>query len=157
MYDLENPCHLIEVLPFIKNYHISSVILFLCRSRQDLCVVLSNKRTLTKWIIPFVCRFQEYSFFIVCNMAVVKNNRTLWTVPFSRYSGQIHSQYFFFTFIRKVTWLIKFETRKCSEVKDLTFFPLCRGICENVFHFFTLTMNNTFCLSFSGIFFFYCL
>jgi hypothetical protein len=25
---------------------------------------------------------------------------------------------------RKVSWLIKFETRKCSEVKDLTFVPL---------------------------------
>ena len=36
---------------------------------------------------------------------------------------QLHSEYFFFTFIRKVAWLIKFETRKCSEVKDLTFFP----------------------------------
>ena len=36
---------------------------------------------------------------------------------------QIHSEYFFFTVIRKVMWLIKFETRKCSEVKDLTCFP----------------------------------
>ena len=26
--------------------------------------------------------------------------------------------------LRKVSWLIKFETRKCSEVKDLTFVPL---------------------------------
>jgi hypothetical protein len=79
-------------------------------------------------------------FFIVCNLAVVKYYRMLWTVPFSRYSGrvrfvaktyfifllsrasnrQIQSEYFFFTFIRKVTWLSKFETRKCSEVKDLT-------------------------------------
>jgi hypothetical protein len=35
---------------------------------------------------------------------------------------QIHSEYLFFTFIRKATWLIKFETRKCSEVNDLTVF-----------------------------------
>jgi hypothetical protein len=44
-------------------------------------------KTLAKWIIPFVCRFQEYSFFIVCNLAIVKYYRTLGTVPFSRYSG----------------------------------------------------------------------
>ena len=33
--------------------------------------------------------------------------------------------------------MIKFETRKCAEVKDF-----CRGICENVFHFFTLTCRK---------------
>jgi hypothetical protein len=99
---------------------------------------------------------------------VVKYYRTLWTVLFSRYSGSIsicfvrqwlkysewiwrfaareckkvHSKYFFFTFICKVTWLIKFETRKCSEVKEFNLFPLCRGICENVFNFFTLTCRK---------------
>jgi hypothetical protein len=31
---------------------------------------------------------------------------------------------------------------KCSDAKDLIFFPLCRGICENVFHFFTLTCRK---------------
>jgi hypothetical protein len=36
---------------------------------------------------------------------------------------QIHSEYFFFIFIHKVTWYIKFESRKCSDVKDLTCLP----------------------------------
>jgi hypothetical protein len=36
---------------------------------------------------------------------------------------EIHSEYFFFTFIHKVTLLIKFETRKRSDVNDLTFLP----------------------------------
>ena len=63
-------------------------------------------------------------------------------LPSRASNRQIHSEYFFFTFIRKVTRLIKFETRKCFEVKDLTFSSLCRGICENVFHFFTLTCRK---------------
>jgi hypothetical protein len=38
---------------------------------------------------------------------------------FAASNRQIHSEYFFFTFIHKVTWLIKFETRTCSDVKDI--------------------------------------
>ena len=50
---------------------------------------------------------------------------TLWAVVFANYftvlpsrasNRQFHSEYFLFTFICKVTWLIKFETRKCSDV-----------------------------------------
>jgi hypothetical protein len=37
-------------------------------------------------------------------------------LPLCASNRQIHSEYFFFTVIRKVTWLIKFETRKCSDV-----------------------------------------
>ena len=47
----------------------------------------------------------------------------LTVLPSRASNRQIQSEYFFFTFIRKVTRLIKFETGKCSEVKDLTFFP----------------------------------
>ena len=77
-----------------------------------------------------------FNFFPLCR-GICENVCHFFT--FAASIRQIHSEYFFFTFIHKVTWLIKFETRKCSDVKDLTFFPLCRGICENVFHFFTLT------------------
>jgi hypothetical protein len=63
-----------------------------------------------------------FNFFSLCAVVFAK---TYFTFLPSRVSNcQIHSEYFFFIFIRKVTWLIKFETRKCSYV--------------NVFHFFTL-------------------
>jgi hypothetical protein len=62
-----------------------------------------------------------FNFFSRCTVVFAK---TYFIFLLSRASNrQIHSEYFFFTFIRKVTWLIKFETRKCSEVKDLTCFP----------------------------------
>jgi hypothetical protein len=56
-------------------------------------------------------------------------------LPSRASNRQIHSEYFFFTFIRKVTWLIKFETRKCSEVKDLTFFPSAVVFAKTYFTF----------------------
>jgi hypothetical protein len=37
--------------------------------------------------------------------------------------------------LRKVTWLIKFETLKCSEVKDLTFFPSAVGFAKTYITF----------------------
>ena len=42
---------------------------------------------------------------------------------------------FLLYFMRKVTWLIKFETRKCSEVKDLTFFPSAAVFAKTYFTF----------------------
>jgi hypothetical protein len=77
---------------------------------------------------------EDLTFFPLCR-GICENAFHFFTL--ACLNRQIHSEYFFFIFIRKVTWLIKFETRKCSDVKDLTFFPLCHGICENVFHFFT--------------------
>jgi hypothetical protein len=60
-----------------------------------------------------------------CSLCAVVFAKTYFTVLPSRASNrQIHSEYFFITFIRKVTWLIKFESWKYSDV--------------NVFHFFTL-------------------
>jgi hypothetical protein len=56
-------------------------------------------------------------------------------LPSRASNRQIHSEYFFFTFIRNLTWLIKFETRKCSEVKDLTFFPSAMVFTKTYFTF----------------------
>ena len=64
----------------------------------------------------------RFNFFFLCAVVFAKTYFTF--LPSRASNRQIHSEYFFFTFIRKVTWLIKFETRKCSDV--------------NVFHFFTL-------------------
>jgi hypothetical protein len=64
-----------------------------------------------------------FNLFPLCAVVFAKTYFTF--LPSRASNRQIHSEYFFFTFIRKVTWLIKFETRKCSDV--------------NVFHIFTLT------------------
>jgi hypothetical protein len=53
-------------------------------------------------------------------------------------------EFFFFTFIRKVTWLRKFETRKCSEVKDLTFFPFAVVFAKTYFTFLPSRAANSF-------------
>jgi len=55
-----------------------------------------------------------YNFFSLYAVAFAKTYFTF--LPSRALNRQIHSEYFFFTFIRKVTWLIKFETRKCSDV-----------------------------------------
>jgi hypothetical protein len=47
-----------------------------------------------------------------------------------------------FTFIRKVTWLIKFETRKCSEVKDLTLFLSAVVFAKTYFTFLPSRATN---------------
>ena len=61
-----------------------------------------------------------FNFFFRCAVVFAKIYFTC--LPSRASNRQIHSEYFFFTLIRKVTWLIKIETRKCSEVKDLAFF-----------------------------------
>ena len=68
-----------------------------------------------------------FNFFSLCAVVFVKTYFTF--LPSRASNCQIHSDYFFFTFICKVTWLIKFETRKCSDV--------------NVFHCFNLACLNT--------------
>jgi hypothetical protein len=79
------------------------------------------------WLVNSRCIFRVFSYlglisfiFAAAGVFAIGFNSCL---PLRASNRQIHSEYFFFTFIRKVTWLIKFETRKCSEVKDLTFFP----------------------------------
>jgi hypothetical protein len=63
-----------------------------------------------------------FTFYSLCAVVFAK---TYFTFLRSRaWNRQIHSEYFFFTLMRKIPWLIPFETRKCSDV--------------NVFHFFTL-------------------
>jgi hypothetical protein len=59
-------------------------------------------------------------------------------LPSHASNRQIHLEYFFFTLIRKVTRLIKIETRKCSKVKDLTFFTLMCIKLPNSFGIFLL-------------------
>ena len=49
-------------------------------------------------------------------------------LPSHASNRQIHSEYFFFTFI-------KFETRKYSEVKDLTLFPSAVVFAKTYFTF----------------------
>jgi hypothetical protein len=86
------------------------------------------------WLVNSRCIFRVISYLglISFNFTAAGvfargfNCFTLWPVVFaktyltvlpSRASNrQIHSEYFLFTFICKVTWLIKFETRKCSDV-----------------------------------------
>ena len=97
------------------------------------------------WLVNSRCIFRVFSYlglisFIFTAAGVFAWGFNIFTLACIK--TPIHSEYFFFTFIRKVTWLIKFETRKCSEVKDLSFFSLWRGICESVFHFFTLTCRK---------------
>ena len=55
-----------------------------------------------------------FNFFSLCAVVFAKTHFTF--LPSCASNRQIHSEYFFFTFIRKVTWFIKFETRKCSNV-----------------------------------------
>ena len=80
------------------------------------------------WLVNSGCILRVYSYLWLIALIFTTLPEYLhedWTLLPSRASNrQINSEYFFFTFIRKVTWWIKFETRKCSEVKDLTFFPL---------------------------------
>jgi hypothetical protein len=59
---------------------------------------------------------KEYSFFIVCNLAVVKYYRTLWTVPFSRYSGSI-SICFVRQWLKYSEWIWWFAAREGKQVK----------------------------------------
>ena len=59
-----------------------------------------------------------FNFFPLCAVVFAKTYFTF--LPSSALNRQIHSEYFFFTFICKVTWLIKFETRECSDVNVKT-------------------------------------
>jgi hypothetical protein len=79
------------------------------------------------WLVDSRCIFRVFSYLgLISFIFTAAGVFASWGFNFlpSRASiRQIHSEYFFFTFICKVTWLMKFETRKCSKVKDLTFFP----------------------------------
>jgi hypothetical protein len=55
-----------------------------------------------------------FNFFSLCAVVFAKMYFTF--LPSRASNRQIHSEYFFFTFIHKVTWLIKIEIRKCSDV-----------------------------------------
>jgi hypothetical protein len=97
------------------------------------------------WLVNSRCIFRVFSYLGLISFIFPMPGYLHEDLTFllSRTSNrQIHSEHFIFTFIRKASWLIKFETRRCSEVKDLTFILLCRGICENVFHFFTFTCRK---------------
>ena len=62
-----------------------------------------------------------FNFFSLCVVVFAKTYFTF--LPSRAPNRQIHSEYFFFIFIHKVTWYIKVESRKCSDVKDLTCLP----------------------------------
>ena len=70
----------------------------------------------------FLCIFLFKINFVhfYCYRGILHEDLTF--LPSCASNRQIHSEYFFFTLIRKITWLIKFESRKCSDVKDLTLF-----------------------------------
>ena len=63
-----------------------------------------------------------FNIFFLC--AVVFAIAYFTFLPSRASNRQIHSEYFLFTFIRMVTWLIKFETRKYSDVNVFPFFTL---------------------------------
>jgi hypothetical protein len=63
-----------------------------------------------------------FNIFFLC--AVVFAITYFTFLPSRASNRQIHSEYFLFTFIRMVTWLIKFETRKYSDVNVFPFFTL---------------------------------
>jgi hypothetical protein len=69
--------------------------------------------------LPFVCRFQEYFVFIVCNLTIVKYYRTLWTIPFNRYSGSI-SICFVRQWLKYSEWIWRLEAREGKKVKSFT-------------------------------------
>jgi hypothetical protein len=77
------------------------------------------------WLVNSRCIFRVFSYLGLISFLPLPGylHEALTFLPLRASNRQIHSEYFFFTFIRKITWLIKFETWKCSEVKDLTFFP----------------------------------
>ena len=60
--------------------------------------------------------FRNILFFIVCNLAVVKYYRTLWTVPFSRYSGSF-SICFVRQWLKYSEWIWRFAAREGKQVK----------------------------------------
>ena len=59
---------------------------------------------------------EDLNFFSLCAVVFVKTYFTF--LPSRASNCQIHSDYFFFTFIRKVTWLIKFETWNSKKMSD---------------------------------------
>ena len=76
-------------------------------------------------------------------------------LPSRASNHQVHSEYFFFTFIRKVMWLIKFETRKCSNVnvkKKIKNQNSSKGASNCQFHseyfFFTFIRKVTWLIKF---------
>ena len=78
-------------------------------------------------LISFIFTAAEVfaSGFNFCSLCAVVFAKTYFAFLPSRASNrQIHSEYFFSTFIRMVPWLIKIWNPKCSDVKDLTFFTL---------------------------------
>ena len=55
-----------------------------------------------------------FNFYSPCAVVFAKTYFTC--LPSRASSPQILSEYFLFTILRKVSWLIKFETLKCSDV-----------------------------------------
>jgi hypothetical protein len=56
-----------------------------------------------------------FNFVSLCAVVFAKTYFTF--LPSRASNRQIHSEYFFFIFIRKIMWLIKFETRKSSKLQ----------------------------------------
>jgi hypothetical protein len=56
------------------------------------------------------------SSFIICNLAVVKYYRTLWTVPFSRYSGSI-SICFVRQWLKYSEWIWRFAACESNKLR----------------------------------------
>ena len=103
------------------NYTLYKNASFWLVNRRCICRVFSYLR-----LISIICTAAGvfawgFNFFSLCVVVFAKTYFTF--LPSRASNRQIHSEYFFFTFIRKVTWYIKFESRKCSDVKDLTCLP----------------------------------
>jgi hypothetical protein len=91
-------------------------------SLTTVCILYKNPGF---WLVNSRCIFRVFSYLgLISFIFTGYLHEDLTFLPSRASNRQIHSEYFFFIFIRKVMWLFKFETRKCSVVKDLSFFPL---------------------------------
>ena len=96
------------------------------------------------WLVNSPCIFCVFSYLGLISFIFTAARVIAWRFNFFTLAciKPPNSFGIFFTFIRKVTWLIKFETRKCSEVKDLTFFPSTVVFAKKYFTFLSSLAAN---------------
>jgi hypothetical protein len=98
------------------------------------------------WLVNSRCIFHVFSYLGLLSFIFATAGVFAWKdltfLPSCASNRQIHSEYFFFSFICKVSWLIKFETRNRSEVKDLTFFPSAVVFAKTYFTFLPSRATN---------------
>jgi hypothetical protein len=96
------------------------------------------------WLVNSRCIFRVFSYLgLIRSFLPLPGylHEDLTFLPSRASNRQIHSEYFFFTFIRSDVnnqiW-----NPEVFRSKEFNFFSRCRGICENVFNFFTLTCRK---------------